>query len=72
MKKNIMPIAMDELENVTGGTEPMIIEQRVTYYDANGREYTITVKARESKLPDIIAQKVTYYDASGHEYTTEG
>ena len=70
--KNIMPIAMKELENVTGGAEPMIIEQKVTYYDANGHEYTITVKAKEDKLPDIIAQKVTYSDGNGHKYTTEG
>lgn len=67
-----MPIAMNELEKVTGGEEPMIIEQKVTYYDENGHEYTIIVKAKENELPDIIAQKVTYYDAGGHKYTTEG
>ena len=66
-----MPINMNELENVTGGQEPMILEQKVVYYDANSNKYVTVIKTEESKMPDIIAQKVTYQDAGGHQYTNE-
>ena len=71
MNMNIMPIAMNELEMVTGGQAPEILEQKVEYYDANGNKYTIVVKTPEVKMPDIIAQKVTYSDGNGNQYTIE-
>ena len=62
---------MDELEKVNGGYEPMIIEQRVTYYDGNGNPYTIIVRPQEIPMPDIIGMKVTYSDGNGNTYTIE-
>ena len=61
----------DELEKVNGGNRPLIIEQRVTYYDENGNPYTIIVRPEEKTLPDIIGMKVTYSDGNGNTYTTE-
>ena len=61
----------NELEKVNGGYEPMIIEQRVTYYDENGNPYTIIVRSEEDTQPDIIGMKVTYSDGNGNTYTIE-
>ncbi len=61
---------MDELEKVNGGNGPMILEQKVTYYDENGNPYTVIVRTEENKQPDIIGMKVTYSDGNGHTYTT--
>ena len=64
-----MPIDINALENVTGGIGPIIIEQKVTYHDAAGNEYTIVVKPRQ--MPDIIQQRVTYSDGNNTTYTLE-
>ena len=71
MNKNVMPVAMDELEKVAGGQEPLIKEQTVVWYDGNGNKYSSTIKTKEVKMPDIIAQKVTYTDGNGKQYTIE-
>ena len=60
-----------ELENVNGGEQPMILEQKIVWYDENGHKYTTIIKTPETKMPDIISQKVTYTDGTGKVYTTE-
>jgi hypothetical protein len=40
-RKYKMPIPMNELENVNGGAEPEILEQKVVWYDGNGKTYTV-------------------------------
>ena len=64
-----MPLMMEQLEKVIGGTEPMIMAQEAVYYDANGNKYTLTVKTRE--LPDILSQKVSYSNGNGTTFTLE-
>ena len=36
-----MRTQMMELENVNGGAEPEILEQKVVWYDGNGKTYTV-------------------------------
>ena len=64
-----MRTMMKELENVHGGTEPEILEQKVVWYDGNGHKYTTVIKT--SGMPDIISQKVTYSNGNGNTYTVE-
>ena len=66
-----MPVKFEEMENVCGGAEPIILEQNVVYYDENGHKYTITIKSQEAKMPEIIGQKVTYSDGNGTTFTVE-
>ena len=57
---------IDELEMVTGGTEPMIKLQEVEFYDQNGTKYVISVK--EQELPDVIDHSVSYSDGNGNQF----
>ena len=68
-RKYNMRTMMKELENVHGGAEPEILEQKVVWYDGNGHKYTTVIKT--PGMPDIIAQKVTYSDGNGKTYTVE-
>ena len=50
--------------------DPMIGEQVVTWYDANGTKYVNTIKPARQSEPDI-SMKVTWTDASGNTYVLD-
>ena len=50
--------------------DPMIGEQVVTQYDANGTKYVNTIKPARQSEPDI-SMKVTWTDASGNTYVLD-
>ena len=63
---------MEDLEKAVGGMEDPIIEQTVTWEDANGNKYGYTVKnPKKDPADDIISQTVTWQDASGNTYSTK-
>ena len=48
-----------------------IIQQKVTWYDANGTKYVHTYKARpQQELPDFTSY-VTWYDGAGNKYVLD-
>jgi hypothetical protein len=50
--------------------DPMIGEQVVTWYDANGTKYVNTIKPRRQDKQDI-STKVTWKDAAGNTYVRD-
>ena len=63
---------LEEMEKVVGGLEDPIVEQTVTWQDANGNTYSYPVKNRKKDpADDIISQTVTWQDASGNTYSTK-
>jgi len=50
--------------------DPVIGEQVVTWYDANGTKYVKTIKPRRQDEQDI-SMKVTWKDAAGNTYVRD-
>ena len=62
---------LEEMINVTGGTEDPIVRYTVRWYDESGKEYSYTVDNSKPKPEELIkGMSVTYQDAGGHTYTT--
>ena len=51
----------------TYSDDPNVMEQTVTWYDANGTKFVHTIKHRQPSLPDFTST-VTWTDGSGNTY----
>ena len=54
----------------TYSDDPNVMEQTVTWYDANGTKYVHTYKQRPEELPPVHSI-VTWYDAAGNKYVLD-
>ena len=54
----------------TYSDDPNVMEQTVTWYDANGTKFVNTIKPQQQSAPEI-SMKVTWSDASGNTYVRD-
>ena len=55
-------------------TEPddVVLEQKVTWYDANGTKYVHIYMVKEQSDPFDFSSSVTWHDAAGNTYVLDG
>ena len=54
----------------TYSDDPNVMEQTVTWYDANGTKFVHTIKHRQASLPDFTST-VTWTDGAGNTYVLD-
>ena len=54
----------------TYSDDPNVMEQTITWYDANGTKFVNTIKHRQASLPEFTST-VTWKDAAGNTYVRD-